>query len=98
MRRAAGIWKHYIGRMPAVLLLLLATISLPPKPIRHVTDRAGLLKDVNALDAKLAQFERQTSDQILVYVDRRLPPNTTMEEMGSQAMRKWGVGDRKSVV
>ena len=67
--------------MPAVLLLLLAAVSLPPKPDHYVTDRAGVLRNANALNEKLANFERQTSDQILVYVDQHLPPNTTIEEM-----------------
>jgi uncharacterized protein len=82
--------------MPAFLLLLLAAIALPPKPTDHVTDRAGVLKynDVTMLDGKLSQFERQTSDQILVYIDQHLPPDTSIEEMGSEAMRKWGVGQK----
>src|SRR5881296_2587745 len=80
--------------MPLFLLVLLASIFVPPKPSRYVTDRAFVLKDANALNAKLANFERQTSDQILVYVDQHLPPNTTIEEMGSEAMRRWGVGQK----
>jgi len=79
--------------MPAFLLLL-AAIALPPKPDHYVTDRAGVLKNANALNEKLANFERQTSDQILVYVDQHLPPDTTIEEMGSEAMRQWGVGQK----
>ena len=80
--------------MPAALLLLLAAISLPAKPDRYVTDHAGVLKNADALNQKLADFERQSSDQILVYVDQHLPPETTIEEMGSEAMRKWGVGQK----
>jgi uncharacterized protein len=80
--------------MPAFVLLLLTAIALPPKPDHYVTDRAGVLFNPAALDAKLADFERKTSDQILVYVDRHLPPDTTIEEMGSEAMRKWGVGQK----
>jgi uncharacterized protein len=77
-----------------ILLALLAAISLPPKPDRYVTDHAGVLRDANALNEKLAQFERTTSDQILVYVDRHLPPDTTIEEMGSEAMKQWRVGQK----
>src|ERR1051325_5126271 len=80
--------------MPAALLLLLAAVSLPPKPDHYVTDRAGVVKNADALNEKLANFERQTSDQILVYVDQHLPPDTTIEEMGAEAMRKWGVGQK----
>src|ERR1700730_7703696 len=77
-----------------IFLALIAAISLPPKPDRYVTDRVGVLKDANALNEKLAQFERDTSDQVLVYIDQRLPPDTTIEEMGSEAMKQWGVGQR----
>jgi uncharacterized protein len=76
------------------ILALIAALSLPPKPDHYVTDHAGVLKNANALNEKLAQFERDTSDQIVVYVDRRLPADTTMEELASEAMRQWGVGQR----
>ena len=77
-----------------VTLALLAAISLPPKPAQYVTDRAGVLPNAAALNEKLANFERQTSDQILVYVDQHLPPDTTLEEMSSEAMHQWGVGQK----
>jgi len=81
--------------MSSFLLFLLAT-ALPPKPTRYVTDNAGVLGEarVRALNEKLAQFERETSDQILVYVDRDLPPETTIEEMGAEAIHRWGVGQK----
>jgi uncharacterized protein len=82
--------------MLAFLLALIAAIPLPEKPGRYVTDRAGVLsaQRADALNEKLAQFERTSSDQILVYIDQRLPKDTTIEEMGSEAMRKWGVGQK----
>ena len=81
--------------MPTILLLV-AALALPPKPVEHVTDRANALRfqDSAVIDARLAQFERQTSDQVLVYVDRDLPPGTTLEELAPQAMEQWGVGQR----
>ncbi|HYS55360.1 MAG TPA: TPM domain-containing protein [Thermoanaerobaculia bacterium] len=76
------------------MLLLLAAISLPAKPDHYVTDHAGVLKNADSLNEKLAQFERETSDQILVYIDRKLPAHTTIEEMGSEAIKQWGVGQK----
>src|SRR5947207_426185 len=78
------------------ILLFLTAVALPPKPARYVTDNAGILGDarVSALNEKLAQFERDTSDQILVYVDRDLPPDTTIEQMGADAIHTWGVGQK----
>ena len=47
MRRAAGIFEHYIGRM-LPFLLLLAAIALPPKPDHYVTDRGAVLSTQQA--------------------------------------------------
>ena len=80
--------------MPAALLLLLAAVSLPPKPDHYVTDRAAVLRNADALNEKLANFERQTSDQIVVEVDQHLPADATIEEMDAEAMRKGGVGQK----
>src|SRR5438105_4692627 len=81
--------------MSSVLLFLAAT-ALPPKPTRYVTDNAGVLGPAraNALNDKLAQFERETSSQVLVYVDRDLPAGTSVEEMGAEAIRSWSVGQK----
>jgi uncharacterized protein len=61
-----------------------------------VNDHAGVLSPAQdqALDARLLQLERDTSSQLVVYVDHRLPPDTTIEELGSQAIRTWGVGQK----
>src|SRR5207248_8568065 len=40
-------------------------------------------------------FEQQTSDQVLVYVDKHVPEGTTLEQMGAQAIREWGIGQAK---
>ncbi|MBV8518043.1 MAG: TPM domain-containing protein [Acidobacteria bacterium] len=82
--------------MLRALTCLLLAIALPPKPVQYVTDQAGVLDAQRrlALNEKLAQFERDTSDQILVYVERNLPPGTTLEELGADAIHTWGVGQK----
>lgn len=87
-------------RMFLVLLAalpLLADIPLPPAPARYVTDAANVIPDdrEDALNEKLAQFDRETTNQVIVYVDRRIPEGTTLEEMSAEALRRWGVGDEK---
>ena len=82
--------------MLALLLALVTSINVPPKPAGYLTDNAHVL-DVtraHALNEKLAQFERETSNQILVYVDRKLPPDTTIEQFANEAMHQWGVGQK----
>jgi uncharacterized protein len=69
---------------------------LPPRPTQYATDRAQVFPPARlaALNEKLAAFERVTSNQVLVYVDRSLPPGTSLEEMGATAIREWGVGQK----
>jgi len=67
--------------------------TLPPKPTRYVTDRAGVLGErAEALNGRLEEFERETSNQMLVWVDRRVPENFTLEEFTVAAARKWAAG------
>jgi uncharacterized protein len=90
--------------VPVAVVALLAAWSalaqrsiegqLPPKPDRYVTDRAGILPAdrAEALNGKLEQFERDTSNQILVWVDRSVPENFVLEDFTVRAFQKWKVG------
>ena len=71
--------------------------QLPPKPARYVTDNAGALSAdrAEALNSKLEQYERDTSNQILVWIDRSVPENFTLEDFAVRAFKKWGVGQAK---
>lgn len=67
--------------------------TLPPKPTRYVTDRAGVLGGrAETLNSRLEDYEKETSNQMLVWVDRRIPENFTLEEFTVAAARKWQVG------
>jgi uncharacterized protein len=66
------------------------------KPAKFVTDYAGVFPPAraDALNEKLAQFERGTSNQVLVYVEPRITDGTTLEELSSASLRAWGVGQK----
>jgi len=70
---------------------------VPDKPERYVTDRAGVFGpgQAEALNAKLEQFERDTSNQVLVWVDQKLPEGFTLEDFTVRAAQKWGAGQKK---
>jgi uncharacterized protein len=70
---------------------------IPEKPQRYVTDRAGVFGpgQAEALNARLEQFERDTSDQLLVWIDRKLPEGFTLEDFTVRAAQKWGPGQKK---
>ena len=73
-----------------------AAALVPPRPGRYATDRAGVVDAARlaALNERLAQFERDTSNQVLVVVDRRMPAGTTIEEYATTAFKAWGVGQK----
>jgi uncharacterized protein len=83
------------GLTAPVLLLLTASPALE-KPARYATDKAGVIPAarLDALNESLAAFERETSNQILVYVDRRRPPDTTLEELAAATYRGWAIGQK----
>jgi uncharacterized protein len=83
----------------AALLLLaasaaaVAAFQVPPRPERYVTDTAGVLGGrAEELNSRLEQYERETSNQILVWIAPRLPENATLEEFTVAAARAWKVG------
>jgi uncharacterized protein len=98
-----------LGSRVAVRLVILLAVSaqaaaqrsledqLPPKPAKYVTDNAAVLGPdrVDALSRKLEQFERDTSNQIIVWIDRKIPENFTFEDFAVRAFKKWGVGQAK---
>ena len=71
--------------------------QIPPKPARYVTDRADVLGPggAEALNAKLEQFERDTSNQVLVWIDRKIPEGFTLEDFTVRAGQKWGAGQKQ---
>ena len=92
---AVGLW---VATMVLVVpaSAAAAAVAVPPRPPGYVTDRAGVVPDdrARALNERLAQFERDTSNQILVYVDRKVPDGTTLEEFANAAFNAWGVGQK----
>ena len=69
---------------------------LPPSPKAHFNDYAGVVPaaDAQRLDAKLADFERETSTQIVVAVFPKLP-SPSLEDFTVRTAQAWGVGGKK---
>ncbi|HEY5752115.1 MAG TPA: TPM domain-containing protein [Chthoniobacterales bacterium] len=73
-----------------------AAASLPPKPTRYVSDRALLLDDATseALNQRLANFERETSNQIVVAIFSRLPEGQEVAQYATEVFHAWGIGQK----
>ncbi len=73
---------------------LAAGPAVPPAPTRFVTDKAGVLSAGTAarLEQLLESFEKETSDQFLVYTERVVPEGTTLEEYTVACAQAWRAG------
>jgi uncharacterized protein len=71
-----------------------AQAKIPPAPERWATDEAGFLSRpaVEALDARLENYEKQTGHQVLVWIGRTLGENAVLEEWAVKAFEAWKVG------
>ena len=76
---------------------LCAEPPLPPKPTKYFNDYAAIVPaDVGQrLNEKLAQFERDTSNQVLVAVFPQIPEGTYLEDYTIKTAQSWGTGQKK---
>jgi uncharacterized protein len=68
--------------------------AVPPVPTKFVTDKAGALSAGTAasLEQRLESFEKETSNQFLVYTERAVPDGTTLEEYTVACAQAWKAG------
>jgi uncharacterized protein len=70
--------------------------DLPAKPTRYFNDYASLIDSRTAqqLNQQLEDFERQTSNQILVVIYPSLPADTALEDFAQNTFRAWKPGQQ----
>jgi uncharacterized protein len=69
---------------------------VPPKPPAYFNDYANVVSKEKArvLNEKLAQFERETSNQVLVAVFRKMQSDSSIEDYAQRIAQAWGVGQK----
>jgi uncharacterized protein len=69
---------------------------IPPKPPAYFNDYANVVSKEKArvLNEKLAQFERETSNQVLVAVFRKMQSDSSIEDYAQRIAQAWGVGQK----
>jgi uncharacterized protein len=67
---------------------------MPPAPPAHFNDYAAIVRPATAaaLDAKLAQFERDTSSQIVVVIYPRMQSDSSVDDYTVRVAQSWHVG------
>src|SRR5438552_7199903 len=94
------------AKQPALLVAaffaLLATKSqaaevIPPKPDRYFNDYAGIVSKSAVLrfNEELAQFERETSDQVVVAIFPKMQGDSDVADYTRRIAQGWGVGQKE---
>ncbi len=75
---------------------LRAAEVMPPVPKAYFNDYAGIVRPdtVANLNAQLEQFERATSNQILVVIYPKMQSDSSIEDYTERVKDAWGVGQK----
>ena len=108
VRRGAGRCTRRRVRSPELLrsivfgFLLLASLRsfaaeiIPPKPPAYFNDYANVVSKEAArrFNEQLAQFERETSDQIVIAVFPKMRSDSSVDDYTQRVAQSWGVGQK----
>jgi uncharacterized protein len=69
---------------------------MPAKPDRYFNDYAGVVDQATALrmNEQLAQFERETSTQLVVAIYRTMESESSVDDYTQRIAQTWGVGQK----
>jgi uncharacterized protein len=90
------------SRLIAVALLALLVQSvpaaevIPPRPDRYFNDYAGVVsnKAAHRFNERLAQFERDTSNQVMAAVFPKMQSDSDVADYTQRVAQAWGVGQK----
>ena len=73
-----------------------AAETIPPKPSAYFNDYAGVVSQAAAqrFNEQLAQFERETSNQVVVAVFPKMQSNSDIADYTQRVAQTWGVGQK----
>jgi len=85
----------------AITILVAASAQaaevIPPKPDRYFNDYAGVVSKSAAqrFNEELAQFERETSDQVVVAIFPKMQSDSDVADYTQRVAQAWGVGQKE---
>ena len=86
--------------LPALALFAISAHAaevIPPKPSAYFNDYAGVVSKEAAsrFNEQLAQFERETSDQVVVAVFPKMQSDSDIADYTQRVAQAWGVGQKE---
>ncbi|MHA3772236.1 TPM domain-containing protein [Verrucomicrobiota bacterium sgz303538] len=96
-RGQTGFWVVLLIVCCLCVTAAFAAENLPPAPPRYFNDFAGLVskQTADSLNTRLEQFERESSNQIVVAIYPKLPPDAALEDYTQRTAEAWRVGQKK---
>ncbi len=105
-RGFAAIYYHRVRdntiHLALIAITLIATSAyaaevIPPKPDRYFTDYANVVSKEAAsrFNEQLAQFERDTSNQVVVAVFPKMQSDSEIADYTQRVAQAWGVGQKE---
>jgi uncharacterized protein len=90
---------HFLVTALAFVIAISAQAAevIPPKPDRYFNDYAGVVSKEAAyrFNEQLAQFERETSDQVVVAVFPKMQSDSDIADYTQRVAQAWGVGQKE---
>jgi uncharacterized protein len=73
-----------------------ASPTLPACPQSYFTDNAGVVSRdaVSSLNARLAAYEKESTDQIVVCIEKMLPEGAQLDSYSKEVFNHWGIGQK----
>ena len=98
-------WRNELRLVPFILGLCLTSLAwsnafaaevIPPKPDRYFNDYAHIISQGTAdrLNQQLAQFERDTSTQVVVAIYPKMQSDSDIADYTQRVAQSWGVGQK----
>jgi len=98
-QRASSVRSPAIALAFAILFAIGARAAevIPPKPAGYFNDYAGVVSKEAAsrFNEQLAQFERDTSDQVVVAVFPKMQSDSDIADYTQRVAQAWGVGQKE---
>lgn len=93
------MWTRFFFALIALLTNTIcahAAETLPAKPDRYFNDYAQVVSpdDALQLNERLAQFERETSNQFLVAIYPKMESSSSVDDYTQRIAQQWGVGQK----
>jgi uncharacterized protein len=97
-RHSIFVIRHFLGGVLIFLFIqnLAAAEVIPPKPEKFFNDYANVVSSgvAHQLNETLAQFERDTSNQLVVAIFPKMQTDSSLEDYTQRIFREWKPGQK----